>query len=546
MNYDFYTPRPPIVSLGASLQHIETAQLVRRLPESEVAYIFKHALVQDGAYSSLTRHERKRLHARVAEILQRLNAGALDENAPLLAYHFEHAEEWRAALEYLQRASEWAARGAAYVEQIDFLRRALEITPRAQRAELAPTLLFERGLAFVQLTRWADARRDFTRALELLPPEQNEMRARVLLEMATVMQWLWDAEGSVAYANATLEFARATNDTNLEAGALSVLAFNKISDGMPRLGLQEYDRAFARAGDVPNSALVRGLEFSGNTMYWIGDYEAAIARGHEAIARARALGDSVTVLRAMSNLGQAYLGHGDYASALQVFQEARAFGQEHGIAAWLARCVAMESHLYFTLYDYAHAEKLSLEAREIAHAANFPPAIVSAAIDLMLNYTARGELTRAERFSAQTAAAIPNTYGSHRWLWETRFQHARAELALARERFEQALAHANDALQSSRATERIKYEIRALETRARIFAARSDVPAALSDLEIALERADVLRDPLLQLQVRLTTLKLTHDEHLADDARALVRRIGAALPDEPIRARFQAVISEWI
>lgn len=546
MNYDFRTTPSAPRALGATLQNIETAQLVRKLLEEEPAYLFKHALVQDGAYSSLTLHERKRLHRRVAETLERVHAHALDENAALLAYHFERAEEWTTALEYLQRAAEWARRGGAYREQIDFLRRALDIAPRANRADLTPTLLYQRGLAFGQLTRWQDARQDLARALELLPPEQTELRAQALLEMATVMQWLWDAEGSITYANAALEFARATNDNVLEASALAALAFNQISSGAPRVGIQEYERAFARAGDATNSALARGMELSGNAFYWIGEYDAAIERGKQAVARGRALGESDTVMRALSNLALAYMGLGAYADALRVFAEARAFGQEHGIAAWLARAVSIESHFYFIFYDYARAEKIALEAREIARAANFSPAIVSAAIDLILNYTARGELTRAERFRAQTQATIANTYGSHRWLWETRFQHARAELALEREHYAEAMLHANDALASSRATERLKYEIRALETRARIFAAQNQRAAALTDLQTARARADVLRDPLLQLQVRLTTFQLTHDEHVAGDARALERRIGAALPDENLRARFQAVTSEWI
>lgn len=546
MNYNFRTPLPVPRSLGATLHDIESAQLVRKLLEEETAYLFKHALVQDGAYSSLTRAERKRLHLRVAETLVRVNAGALDENAALLAYHFEHAEEWTTALEYLQRAAEWARRGGAYREQIDFLHRALAIAPRANRAELTPMLLYQRGLAFGQLTRWQDARQDLARALELLSPEQTELRAQALLEMATVMQWLWDAEGSITYANAALVFARTTNDNVLEASALAALAFNQISSGAPRVGLQEYERAFARAGDASNSALARGMELSGNAFYWIGEYDAAIERGKQAVARGRALGESDTVMRALSNLALAYMGRGDYADALRVFEEARAFGQEHGIAAWLARGVSIESHFYFIFHDFARAEKLSLEARELARAANFPPAIVSAAIDLMLNYTTRGELTRAERFRAQTQAMIVNTYGSHRWLWETRFQHARAELALAREHYAEAVLHANDALASSRATERRKYEIRALETRARIFAAQDQRADALTDLQMARARADVLRDPLLQLDVRLTMFKLTHDEPTGQDARARMRQICAALPDENLRARFQAVLSEWI
>ncbi len=60
------------MELGASLIHLESSDLVRRLREEELAYLFKHALVQDTAQESLLKNERRRLHRLVAHALDML------------------------------------------------------------------------------------------------------------------------------------------------------------------------------------------------------------------------------------------------------------------------------------------------------------------------------------------------------------------------------------------------------------------------------------------------------------------------------------------
>jgi predicted ATPase len=180
MNNDFRMTPLIVRSLDATLNQIESAQLVRRLTDLDAAYLFKHARVQDGAYLSLTRHERKRLHHFVAQTLERENADVLDETAALLAYHFEQAGEWAPALTYLQRAAEWAARAA-----LDDVSAALE---RA-RGLGDPLLLFQVRITHLALAhddaRAAEARALARHILAALPDE--ELRARF---QAVIVEWI--------------------------------------------------------------------------------------------------------------------------------------------------------------------------------------------------------------------------------------------------------------------------------------------------------------------------------------------------------------------
>ena len=66
-----------------------------RLAETqpELEYLFRHALIQDAAYRSLLREDRKKLHLKIGETIEQTypDQVASSEIAPVLAHHFAKA-----------------------------------------------------------------------------------------------------------------------------------------------------------------------------------------------------------------------------------------------------------------------------------------------------------------------------------------------------------------------------------------------------------------------------------------------------------------------
>ncbi|MGB8645768.1 MAG: hypothetical protein WCF84_11065 [Anaerolineae bacterium] len=116
--------------LESSLVQLEQAQLVHRLAEPDLAYLFKHALVQDTAYASLLKRERKRLHRAVGEALERLYADQVDHYAALLAQHYAEAGDDDRTSQYAALAGDVAARLFAPVEARLHYAQALESLTR--------------------------------------------------------------------------------------------------------------------------------------------------------------------------------------------------------------------------------------------------------------------------------------------------------------------------------------------------------------------------------------------------------------------------------
>ena len=69
-----------------------SVHLIEELPESAGSYQFTHSLVRHTLRDELPTTRRVRLHARIAEMLERLYANELEAHAEELAYHFSEAE----------------------------------------------------------------------------------------------------------------------------------------------------------------------------------------------------------------------------------------------------------------------------------------------------------------------------------------------------------------------------------------------------------------------------------------------------------------------
>jgi len=84
--------RKPEAELDSDLDRLVAAGLLFRLgTPPHASYLFKHALVQDVAYSTMLREPRRVLHARIAEILESQFAEIAESQPELLARHYTKA-----------------------------------------------------------------------------------------------------------------------------------------------------------------------------------------------------------------------------------------------------------------------------------------------------------------------------------------------------------------------------------------------------------------------------------------------------------------------
>jgi class 3 adenylate cyclase len=121
-----------------------------QVPDS--SYSFKHALVQNAAYDSISRDRRRQLHLRVATLFERAAEDSPANNAEVLAFHFSEAREPDRSIKYYMLAAEKASGRSALAEKVNHLKNALgqqgllQSTPDAAQRELVLQLQLGRAL----------------------------------------------------------------------------------------------------------------------------------------------------------------------------------------------------------------------------------------------------------------------------------------------------------------------------------------------------------------------------------------------------------------
>jgi len=115
-------------SLEAALGRLVKADLIGiRGRPPEATYVFKHALLQDAAYSTLVRGRRRELHLRIAQALQDHFPQQAEAEPELVAHHLTEAELTTRATEWWERAANLAVQRSANFEAVNHFNRALDV-----------------------------------------------------------------------------------------------------------------------------------------------------------------------------------------------------------------------------------------------------------------------------------------------------------------------------------------------------------------------------------------------------------------------------------
>ena len=121
------------MSARADLGTLEATGLIQVAAlQPELEYLFRHALVQEAAYMSLLKQDRRALHRAAADALLALHPGRERELAGVIGMHFEQAGENARAGHYLILAGDHALERFANKEAVAFFTRAGELADESQ------------------------------------------------------------------------------------------------------------------------------------------------------------------------------------------------------------------------------------------------------------------------------------------------------------------------------------------------------------------------------------------------------------------------------
>jgi class 3 adenylate cyclase/predicted ATPase len=306
----------PERQLSRALEQLVRAELLfQRGTPPNAQYTFKHALVQDVAYTSLLRSSRQKLHARIARVYETCFPEVVRAQPELVAHHFREAGLSDAAIEYWQQAGDLAMARSGHAEAIhhfavalDLLTKLGEKPDRAAKelelcVKLGPALMVTKGPGA------PDVSAIYTRAVALEAGEDSSARFKALWglyycsltagrvgEADTHADELLGLAQRLGADDLLLEGHHAKWGTSLWCGELSA------ADVHSREGISRYDRtrhhalAFSVSGHDPG---VCALGIRAINMALLGFPQQAMKLGAEAVTLARSLSHPYSLAVAM-------------------------------------------------------------------------------------------------------------------------------------------------------------------------------------------------------------------------------------------------------
>ena len=510
------------------LDELERRDLVRRdhasRLEDDVEYRFRHALIRDVAYATLTRAERAARHADVARYIEARvgeDAGAI---AWVLAHHWRAAGEPARAVPHLLAAAAVAERGWATREVVELYSLAAELAPDD---ELRASIRLRRGMALKALDADHEAAKELA---AVLPELRGAERLDGLLYAGRAEIWCERHEDALGYGEQALAFADELEDAD---GRLAALAL--ISDALAERGDEgDLDRA-RELGDAAVRGWRRGvrgyehadhLHLQADVRYWTGDYSGAA----ELAVRTREVAGDVqsahSLLRGAGIDAMASAGLGQHEAALEKLETAMAIGRELGVTG--TYLTNYQSAVFREVFDLKSARAASESALEASRELAFGMPRRFALSDLLMTALMEGDVDRAQRDWPALSEDAAEATGWTRWLIRGRLAVARAEIASLAEPSASAVEWAAKAVDVTVRTRRRKYEAQARSLLGRALVALGRRDEGMAELRRAVAVSDALVNPSGRWRSRAALahgLRVAGDEGAAEAATREAREI---------------------
>jgi predicted ATPase len=150
------------VELRKALDRLTNTGLVfRRGVPPEANYMFKHALIQDAAYSTLLRGRRQQLHAAIGRALEERFPDRAEIQPELVAHHLTEAGHAERAVRYWLKAGRRSVERSANREAVRQLQRGLEmlmtLPASTERDRLELEIQLALGTPLIALFSWSGA-----------------------------------------------------------------------------------------------------------------------------------------------------------------------------------------------------------------------------------------------------------------------------------------------------------------------------------------------------------------------------------------------------
>jgi adenylate cyclase len=411
----------PDTDLAASLSSLQRSEFIyEQALYPEAVYVFKHALTQEVAYRSQLTERRAHVHGAVARTIANLYPERLDEQAALIAHHWEEAWEALEAVRWHSRAAQWA--GTSHLaEALGHWRKVRELLERVPESEETVALgVAARIQILAAAWRLGVSEEEAAVAFaegKALAERSGDLRglAHLSTTYAAARGLGGDVEAYLYHSTEAARVADQTDDDGLKVGCRSTQAVALWFAGRLPEAVKVAEQMLARTPDDPKlgadifgfcpyigavwfrgwmvshmgrsdeaeADLDRGLELArqhGDTenLGWVhtayvelvantGRAEAALGHARDAVEIAAKIGSPFSRVWAYEALGIAHILTDEWSNAVEALERALEIARDtHADLADEPSVLAYLAQAYLGLGDDSRAHETADEAVAVA------------------------------------------------------------------------------------------------------------------------------------------------------------------------------------
>lgn len=344
----------PEAEVRDALEQLTRAELVfQRGTPPHATYVFKHALVQDAAYSSLVRSRRQQLHARIAQVIEQQLPHLAAQEPATLAHHFTEAGMVERAIPLWAAAGSISVARSANVEAVSQFRQALgllgQVAADPGRDQREVDLRNQYGLPLIATRGYAsdEVEQNYTIATELA-----QRLGDANAEFASVRS-LWNCvydraalERSQALADRLVLLADAAASNEKRCLAQRALGSTLMLRAEFASARRAFDRCLETGQGIPvqnwlreygEAPILIARQYNGWIAAIEGRPDEARADLEGAVLDAQQLKHPLTLAFARAIFAIVLHVRGDHADCRDLAAENYALSQDQGFAFWSAQ-----------------------------------------------------------------------------------------------------------------------------------------------------------------------------------------------------------------
>ena len=491
--------------LQLALDRLVSAGLLFQLGvPPHATYLFKHALVQDAAYSTLLREPKRALHARIAEVLETEFQDVVHQHPELLAHHCTEAGIIERAASLWGSAGQRSLGRSALIEAAVQLSRALDQIAtlpstsalRAKQIEFQVALI--NPLMHVKGYGAPETKAAAERAGLLIedaksrgePPEDPQLLFSVLHGFAMVNLVTFNGKALRELAQQFLALAHAQSSIVPLMVGHRIMGHSRLFTGDIAESRVHYDRSIAlydgaklplTTGFGGVEARVSALCFRSQSLWMLGYPQAALADAVEAMSRSRAIGHAVTLINTLCLSGRTNILCGNYSIARAELTEGIALSGEKGAIFWNAQATASLGIVSTLAGDATDAVKMIS-----AGIAMWRSTGATASLPFFQSYLAMAHamLRQYDESRHHINQALATIEATDERVWTAEVHRLAGEIALLSPSSDvtEAQAHFEHAISTARQQQAKSWELRAAISMARLWRSQGKTQQAREQL----------------------------------------------------------------